>query len=304
MSARAGLSLYPSYYEPSVKIQTADGSIQAYCRFDKDTGTITHYSPVVDRSTSPQVIVPAYIDGIKVNNIDSNAMVSIVNPPYSDDTVYKTEIYVPSSISEFDGYLYTGYVDTRGYTICTDENSLCFKSYLEQYNNNIEKAKKAFNRKNKLCNVEEISMFSIGPTVTVEILNSETNKYIGEIYESWDGIAPFIENDRTLVPMRSIFEEIDAQVDWNAETRTVTAIRGGSTISLTIDSDTMYKDGTPILLDVPARIYAGTTYIPLRAVCEALNATVEWKTRQIGDFDPITNEPIIKGEFNAAVIKL
>lgn len=34
-------------------------------------------------------------------------------------------------------------------------------------------------------------------------------------------VAPFIENDRTLVPVRAVAEALDAKVDWDNNTRTV-----------------------------------------------------------------------------------
>ncbi|MBE7041985.1 MAG: hypothetical protein E7399_00620, partial [Ruminococcaceae bacterium] len=42
---------------------------------------------------------------------------------------------------------------------------------------------------------------------------------------------PVIENDRTLVPLRAIFEALGAEVLWDGETSTVTATRGDITIS-------------------------------------------------------------------------
>ncbi|MBQ4347028.1 MAG: copper amine oxidase N-terminal domain-containing protein, partial [Firmicutes bacterium] len=32
---------------------------------------------------------------------------------------------------------------------------------------------------------------------------------------------PIIENDRTLVPLRAIFEALGAEVEWNSETRSI-----------------------------------------------------------------------------------
>ena len=46
---------------------------------------------------------------------------------------------------------------------------------------------------------------------------------------------PVIENDRTLVPMRAIFEALGAQVEWDEESRTVTSVRDSHSVSLTIE---------------------------------------------------------------------
>ncbi len=89
---------------------------------------------------------------------------------------------------------------------------------------------------------------------------------------------PVIENDRTLVPMRAIFEALGADVKWNNDTRSVIAeAADGTRITLVIDSKDMLRNNTDIIeLDVPAKIIGSRTMIPLRAVSEALNCNVEW----------------------------
>lgn len=85
-----------------------------------------------------------------------------------------------------------------------------------------------------------------------------------------------IVNGRTLVPMRKIFEELGATVDWNNDTRTVTSVREGKTIILTIDSYVMYVDGTPVTLDVAPCIVDSRTLVPARAVSESFDLKVDW----------------------------
>ncbi|HAL63915.1 MAG TPA: hypothetical protein DCO93_05665 [Clostridiales bacterium] len=89
---------------------------------------------------------------------------------------------------------------------------------------------------------------------------------------------PIIENGRTLVPMRAIFEALGCTVEyWDGEEKTVFAEKGFDTISLVIGENTMLLNGeTEITLDVPARIENSGTFIPLRAVSNALGANVEW----------------------------
>ncbi len=87
---------------------------------------------------------------------------------------------------------------------------------------------------------------------------------------------PFIENSRTLVPMRAIFEALDAEVIWNGEGRTITVTKGKSSIFLKIDSNKMLVNGKEKTIDVPAKIVGNRTLVPLRAISEALNSDVEW----------------------------
>lgn len=83
-------------------------------------------------------------------------------------------------------------------------------------------------------------------------------------------------NNRVLVPMRSIFEAMGAEISWDGATSTATAVRGGIEVKVTIGSNVMYKNGQPISLDVPAQIVNDRTLVPVRAISEAFNATVEW----------------------------
>ena len=87
---------------------------------------------------------------------------------------------------------------------------------------------------------------------------------------------PTILGGRTLVPMRAIFEALDATVDWNNATRTATSTLGGTTVSVTIGSNVMYKNGQQIPLDVSAQMIGGRTMVPVRAIAEAFDCEVDW----------------------------
>ena len=52
-------------------------------------------------------------------------------------------------------------------------------------------------------------------------------------------VSPVIIDGRTLVPVRSIFEELGADVIWNNETKTVSATKGATNIEITL---VLYQD--------------------------------------------------------------
>jgi hypothetical protein len=85
-----------------------------------------------------------------------------------------------------------------------------------------------------------------------------------------------IINDRTMVPLRAIFEALGATVEWNGETRTVTSEKGNTKISLAIDDTNLYVNGEAKVLDVPAQIVNDRTMVPARAIAEAYGCKVEW----------------------------
>ena len=109
-------------------------------------------------------------------------------------------------------------------------------------------------------------------------------------------VAPFQVADRTMVPMRAIFEALGAQVLWNDSTQTVTATKDGTDVQLTIGETNALVNGRNIVLDVPAMIRRGSTMVPLRFVSESLGANVGWSeanqlvsitTNGIPDTEPV-----------------
>ncbi len=88
--------------------------------------------------------------------------------------------------------------------------------------------------------------------------------------------APAIVEGRTLVPLRAIFEALGASVEWDNVTKTVTSEKDGVSISLTIGSNTLFKNDEAKELDVPAQILNGRTMVPARAIAEAYGVEVAW----------------------------
>lgn len=89
---------------------------------------------------------------------------------------------------------------------------------------------------------------------------------------------PVIVDSRTLVPMRAIFEALGCEVTWYDSTQTIVAQKDLDYISLQVGEDTLYAGDKKLKLDVPAQIINSRTMVPLRAVSEALDATVSWNT--------------------------
>ncbi len=85
-----------------------------------------------------------------------------------------------------------------------------------------------------------------------------------------------IINDRTFVPLRVIFEAMGAEVEWDGDARKVSAVKGDTTVEMTIDSTVMSVNSQEITLDVPPQIVDDRTLVPARAVAESFGAEVEW----------------------------
>lgn len=89
-------------------------------------------------------------------------------------------------------------------------------------------------------------------------------------------VAPVIENGRTLVPVRAIFESLGATVSWDSKTNTVIAFKDKLKISLPIGKTTATVGNAINTLEVPAKIINNRTLVPLRFISEALGSTVSW----------------------------
>lgn len=92
----------------------------------------------------------------------------------------------------------------------------------------------------------------------------------------YSDVPPTVVNDRTLVPMRAIFEALNAEVTWDGTTNTAQAKNSYTSIQLTEGQTQAFINDQPYELDVPAQIINDRFLVPIRFVSEALGATVTW----------------------------
>lgn len=100
-------------------------------------------------------------------------------------------------------------------------------------------------------------------------------KINGEDVQS--SVAPIVLNDRTMVPARAVFEKIGASVDWSAEQQKVYVALNNYKVELKLDDTTALVNGSPVTMDVPAKLINERTMIPARFVAEQLNMKVGWE---------------------------
>lgn len=97
-------------------------------------------------------------------------------------------------------------------------------------------------------------------------------------------VVPYVDpiTNRTLVPMRAMFNALgvdNGNIAWDGAARRVTATRGQTTISLTIDQDVAFVNFAPVQLEQPAVIRADRTLVPLRFVSEQFGLKVDWNAQ-------------------------
>ncbi len=95
--------------------------------------------------------------------------------------------------------------------------------------------------------------------------------------------SPVIEDGRTLIPLRGVFEQLGAKVEWDPNTRSVVASTQDVTVILELDNPSAKVNGQEVVLDVAPKILNGRTVVPLRFVGETFGDKVLWvkETNQV-----------------------
>jgi len=106
--------------------------------------------------------------------------------------------------------------------------------------------------------------------------SNDVSVTIDGVPQSFDVPAQIIDG-RTMVPMRAIFEALGASVEWNDETRSITATAPNGDITvLTIGVYSIIINGTGYDIAAPPMIIDGNTLVHVRVVAQGMNANVEW----------------------------
>lgn len=112
------------------------------------------------------------------------------------------------------------------------------------------------------------------------LANSDIRLWMkGEIIKS--DVAPYISEDRTMVPIRVISENLGKVVTWNNDDKKVNIKdEKGNEFSLVINEKFMEDISSNVYrkieLDAPAVIKDDRTFVPIRAIAEAFGEKVHW----------------------------
>ena len=130
-----------------------------------------------------------------------------------------------------------------------------------------------------ILNYENLKYYLIIPTGEVySKLNEIKNAPYVRLKDNILGFEtpPVIENGSMLVPMRFLFEQMGADVEWNQETQTATATLDNKAVTFSIDNVNARINNKSAKMDVPARLVNGKTMVPLRFLSENMGYDVDW----------------------------
>lgn len=109
--------------------------------------------------------------------------------------------------------------------------------------------------------------------------------------------APYIKEERTLVPLRLISENLGINVDWDNANRQVVLKKSSGDILLPIQKDYYLVNGQKVPTEISGEIKNDRTFVPVRLIAELFDRNVGWdnntKTVLIND----------KGQIPAPVVK-
>lgn len=89
-------------------------------------------------------------------------------------------------------------------------------------------------------------------------------------------VQPQIINDRTMVPFRTIFETLGAEVSWDENLSAATGVKGDVEIKITNNSKTAYINGRETVTDTAPVIVDGRFLVPVRFISETFGCYVYW----------------------------
>lgn len=183
-----------------------------------------------------------------------------------------TGLIIPYGVTELDGNIVYDCSDLQWMTVPSTVTEIEDDDFGEHLSNLIIYCPEGSTAE-RACRKTEIPyMIDSSADSQIQVLYNGNRVSFGDT-----GQNPIMENDRTLVPLRAVFETMGAEVLWDEATQTVTAVRDNTTIELTVGSSTLYKNGQAVMtLDVPAKKVNDRTMVPVRAIAESFGAQVDW----------------------------
>jgi len=106
-------------------------------------------------------------------------------------------------------------------------------------------------------------------------------------------VPPLIFQNRSVVPARTVFEKLGANVTWDAARSQVGINMRNINIILNIDDPIAIVNGRKYTMEIPPKIINSRTMIPVRFVAETLGMKVEWiEKERIITIDNVVNQEL------------
>ena len=121
-----------------------------------------------------------------------------------------------------------------------------------------------------------LALVTVVSTLLMQVFAENEIKVLLDGQELIFDVPPQLIDNRTMVPMRKIFESMGASVEWDGNTQTVTATKDNIIVIMQINNKEINVNGESITFDVAPQLVDSRTLVPARAVAESLKAKVDW----------------------------
>ncbi|MEK4425633.1 copper amine oxidase N-terminal domain-containing protein [Solibacillus sp. FSL K6-1523] len=121
----------------------------------------------------------------------------------------------------------------------------------------------------------------LGMFLTLVLILNASPGYAATTQIKVDGVTistdvnPEVKNNRTMVPLRVISENLGATVHWSDSQVTLT--KNDMKIILKLNSNKVVKNGKTELLDVKPYMKNNRTFVPMRFIAETFGSNVDYK---------------------------
>lgn len=116
-----------------------------------------------------------------------------------------------------------------------------------------------------------------GKTEKPQKSNDELKIFYNDKEMKFPDMTPYINTDqRIMIPLRFISQELGYQVDWDTTEQKVIIKKSGNIINLWVGKDFVFVNKQFFAGDTKPEIHNGRTMVPLRLVSELLGCKVVW----------------------------
>ena len=254
---------------PSLPVNAIDSSINATYNYNYDkilTGDFSDFAGVWENALGGEINLQ--VNGMDGNDSDDDFTFSVEDIRKEDDGSYTWAVVAYYNGRAVDGYaiiLYPENVDIiswNGRVVNTD------KSKMRMWVGN-----------GSVTEQSDYIFYKVDTTLNEQYTNSEISVILDGNKIQFDQ-QPIIAGNRTLVPIRAIFEAMGYTVEWYEGTQTAIAAKGDNEIKVQLNNSIIdYRvngvSGTYIC-DVLPQMLSNRIFVPVRAIAESAGCSVDW----------------------------
>lgn len=136
-------------------------------------------------------------------------------------------------------------------------------------------------------------LFLVLITTSLNFMALAPNLVVDEIKVVFDENLgyPYVDaSNRTMVPLKAAVEAAGAKVGWDSGSKTAIIVTSDTRVEVPIGSNILYVNGQKVVNDTVSVAKDGRTYLPIKAVFEAVGYKISW--------DGKTNSVIAKTDTN------